>query len=58
MAVRLTERGRAAAGAIQSAVDSVTARLEQRLTAEEMRGLRAGLAALAEIRAESDDEPG
>jgi DNA-binding MarR family transcriptional regulator len=53
MSVRLTERGRAAAGAIQTAVDEIDAALEQRLTAEELHGLRAGLAALAEIRRES-----
>src|SRR6516165_4295806 len=52
MGVRLTERGRAAAAAIQAAVASVDATLEQRITAEELRGLRAGLAALAEIREE------
>jgi DNA-binding MarR family transcriptional regulator len=56
MAVRLTDRGRAAAAAIKAAVDSISARLEQRLTADELSGLRAGLAALAEIRRESSDE--
>jgi DNA-binding MarR family transcriptional regulator len=53
MSVRLTERGSAAAAAIQAAVDEIDAVLEQRLTAEELHGLRAGLAALAEIRQES-----
>jgi DNA-binding MarR family transcriptional regulator len=57
MEVRLTERGRAASAAIQSAVDAIDAELEKRLTAEELHGLRAGLAALAEIREQSVDEP-
>ena len=56
MGVRLTERGRAAAAAIQAAVASVDATLEQRITAEELRGLRAGLAALAEIRDEESSD--
>jgi DNA-binding MarR family transcriptional regulator len=56
MGLRLTERGRAAAAAIQAGVDTIDAKLERRITAEELRGLRAGLAALAEIREESDRE--
>lgn len=56
MGVRLTERGRAAAGAIRVAVESIDARLEQRLTPDEVYGLRAGLGALAEIRDEFDGE--
>ncbi len=56
MGVRLTERGRAAAAAIRSAVDAVDDALMRRITAEELRGLRAGLAALAEIRKESAGE--
>jgi DNA-binding MarR family transcriptional regulator len=57
MSVRLTERGRAAAAAIEAAVDAVDLELEQRLTVKELHGLRAGLAALAEIRRESSDGP-
>jgi len=56
MNVRLTDRGRAAAAAIQAAVDSIDAALEERLPAEDLRGLRAGLAALAEIRQEPGGE--
>jgi DNA-binding MarR family transcriptional regulator len=56
MSVRVTERGRAAAVAIQTAVDEVDAALERALTVEELRGLRAGLAALAQIRSESAAE--
>jgi DNA-binding MarR family transcriptional regulator len=53
MRVRITDRGRAAASVIQAAVDAVDAALEQRITAEELHGLRVGLAALGEIRAQS-----
>ena len=56
MSVRLTERGRIAADAIQSAVDTIDAELAKRLTTQELHGLRAGLATLAEIRKQSDDE--
>jgi DNA-binding MarR family transcriptional regulator len=56
MSVRLTERGRIAADAIQSAVDTIDAELAKRLSAQELHGLRAGLATLAEIRKQSDDE--
>jgi DNA-binding MarR family transcriptional regulator len=58
MGVRLTERGRAAAAAIQAAVDAIDAELEQQLTAEELHGLRVGLAALAEIRKRADADAG
>jgi len=50
MGLRLTDRGRVAAAAVQSAVDVVDAALAERLSPEELHGLRAGLAALAEIR--------
>lgn len=56
MGVRPTERGQAAAAAIRSAVDAVDAQLQARLSAQELGGLRAGLAALAEIRQEGADE--
>jgi DNA-binding MarR family transcriptional regulator len=48
--VHLTERGNAAATAIQDAVEAVDADLAQRITPEQLDGLRAGLAALGEIR--------
>ena len=51
MEVRLTERGRTAAIAIRTATDDVEATLAQLITADELRGLRAGLAAYREIRA-------
>lgn len=56
MSVRLTERGRAAAGAIQTVVDAIDARLAQRITREQLDGLRTGLAALAQIREEGPRE--
>jgi len=56
MTVRLTDRGRAAAAAIQAAVDAIDAELERRLTAGELHGLRAGLATLYDIREQSSDE--
>jgi DNA-binding MarR family transcriptional regulator len=58
MGVRLTERGRVAAAAVRTAVEAIDIQLEQRLTADELHGLQAGLGALAEIREESSDEPG
>jgi DNA-binding MarR family transcriptional regulator len=50
--VGLTERGRAAAAAVRSGVDSVDAQLVDRLKPAELRGLRAGLLALCDIRDE------
>jgi DNA-binding MarR family transcriptional regulator len=52
----VTERGRAAAEAIRSAVTFVDARLAAMITAAEMSGLRAGLLALAEIREQMEHE--
>jgi DNA-binding MarR family transcriptional regulator len=53
MGVRLTERGRRAALAIQGAIEAIEGALAQRITADELRGLRAGLAAFREIREQS-----
>jgi DNA-binding MarR family transcriptional regulator len=50
MGVQLTDRGRTAALAIQNAIDAIDVALAQRITAAELRGLRAGLAAFREIR--------
>ena len=58
--VALTERGRGAAAAIQTAVDRIDAELAQRLSPQQLDGLRAGLAALHEIReagCAADDPP-
>jgi len=51
MGVRLTHRGRTAATAIQTAIDAIEAELARLVTAEELPGLRAGLAAYRAIRA-------
>jgi DNA-binding MarR family transcriptional regulator len=45
MGLRLTDRGRIAAGAIQSATDAVERAVRKRITPDELHGLRAGLAA-------------
>jgi DNA-binding MarR family transcriptional regulator len=50
MEVRLTGRGRTAAIAIQKATDGIEAALAQLVTADELHGLRAGLAAYRAIR--------
>ena len=50
MEVRLTERGRTAAVAIRTAIDAVEAELAQLISADELHGLRAGLAAYRAIR--------
>jgi DNA-binding MarR family transcriptional regulator len=55
MEVRLTGRGQRAAIAIRTAVDAVEARLGQLLTADELHGLRAGLAAYQSIREQPAD---
>ena len=49
MGVQLTDRGRTAALAIQGAINAIDTALAQRITAEELHGLRAGLAAFREI---------
>jgi DNA-binding MarR family transcriptional regulator len=51
MEVRLTGRGRTAAIAIRAAIDAVEAGLAQLISADELHGLRAGLAAYRAIRA-------
>jgi DNA-binding MarR family transcriptional regulator len=53
MGLQLTARGRAAALAIQTAIDAIDAALAQLITADELHGLRAGLAAFREIREQS-----
>jgi DNA-binding MarR family transcriptional regulator len=50
MGVRLTDRGRTAAITIQTAIDAVEAAVAH-ITADELHGLRAGLAAYRVIRA-------
>jgi len=49
MGVRLTSRGRTAADAILGAVDAVEFSLAKLITADQLLGLRAGLAAFKEV---------
>jgi DNA-binding MarR family transcriptional regulator len=50
MELRLTDRGCTAATAIQEAIDAIDEAVAQRVTADELRGLRAGLAAFRDLR--------
>ena len=50
MTLQVTERGRAAAGAVRAGVQSVDAQLEELISPTELKGLRAGLVALCDIR--------
>jgi DNA-binding MarR family transcriptional regulator len=54
MEVRLTDRGRTAAIAIRTAIDGVEAELGRLISADELHGLRAGLAAYRTIRERRD----
>jgi DNA-binding MarR family transcriptional regulator len=51
MTISLTERGRGAAKATRSAVDSIDAELATMITPAELAGLQAGLTALGQIEA-------
>jgi DNA-binding MarR family transcriptional regulator len=55
MSVRLTGRGSIASRAIQGSIDAIDAALAQLITADELHGFRAGLAAFREIREPSGD---
>jgi DNA-binding MarR family transcriptional regulator len=55
MEIRLADRGRTAAIAIQTAVDAIETALSQLITPDELHGLRAGLAAYRLIRERSGD---
>jgi DNA-binding MarR family transcriptional regulator len=52
MTIERTDRGRAAAKAVRAGVERVDAELERRISPVELAGLRAGLAALGDIKAE------
>ena len=54
MNIVLTERGRAAAAAIRAGIDQVEAELARMLTPADLAGLRAGLAALGQIREQTE----
>jgi DNA-binding MarR family transcriptional regulator len=55
MGVRLTDRGRIAAMAIRAATDAIDAAVAQLISADELHGLRAGLAAYRRIHERSVD---
>jgi DNA-binding MarR family transcriptional regulator len=55
MEVRLTDRGRTAAIAIQTATDAIDAAVARLITSDELHGFQAGLAAYRMIREESGD---
>lgn len=55
MEVRLTDRGRTAAVAIQTATDAIEVALSRLISGDELQGLRAGLAAYQSIREQSVD---
>ncbi len=55
MGIRLTERGRTAAVAIQAAIERIESALAQLITADQLHGLRAGLAAFRQLRERSVD---
>ena len=50
LSIDLTERGRGAAVEIRAAVEEVDRRLADKLSADQLAGLRAGLVALCDIR--------
>jgi DNA-binding MarR family transcriptional regulator len=50
MVIELTERGRAAAVVVRSAIEGVDRELVEMVSPSELAGLRAGLAALASIK--------
>ncbi len=51
--VELTDRGRAAGEAVRAGVDAVDTLLAERLSPDQLAGLRAGLGALADIAGET-----
>ena len=51
MTIELTDRGRAAAGAVRSAIESIDTELARMVSPAQLAGLRAGLFALADIKA-------
>jgi DNA-binding MarR family transcriptional regulator len=55
MNLQLTDRGRAAAAAVRAGVAAVDAALTERLSEEELRGLRRGLVELISIKEESEE---
>jgi DNA-binding MarR family transcriptional regulator len=52
--ILLTDRGRAAARAVRSGVESVDEELGRRVSPENLAGMRAGLLALVEVREQDE----
>jgi DNA-binding MarR family transcriptional regulator len=55
MGVRLTDRGRTAADAIQAAIHMIDTTLSHLITTEQLHALRAGLAAFRQIREQATE---
>ena len=56
MTITVTERGRGAAIAISAGVAAIDAELVELVTPDQLAGMRAGLAALCDIRDRMEDE--
>ena len=56
MTIALTDRGRAAAAAVRSGVESIDTELARMITPSELAGLRAGLEALGHLRDRMTEE--
>ena len=56
LTIELTERGRAAAVAIEAGTRAIDAQLSAMITSAQMSGLRVGLAALAEIKEKTEED--
>jgi DNA-binding MarR family transcriptional regulator len=54
--IAVTERGRAAAATVRAGVLAINAELAKLISPEELAGLRAGLAALCDIKERMEDE--
>ena len=55
VSLALTDRGRLAAESVREGVESVDAELASRISAAQLKGMRAGLIALIEIREEAEE---
>jgi DNA-binding MarR family transcriptional regulator len=55
MTIGLTDRGRAAAAAVSSGIESIDTELARMISPTQLAGLRAGLFALADIKERMED---
>ena len=58
MTIELTDRGRAAAAGTRAGIEAVDAELATMISPAEIAGMRAGLAALAEIKQLHEEDKG